>query len=406
MAGKIVLLISQVFYPDEVAIANLFTNLCSELVKTGDIGINVWCGQPSYTNLKRQPHHREYNGVSIYYLLSTNFPKDIVIGRFLNYFTFSLSVILKLLFSKEKYLVITHTTPPFLAIIISLLCRVKKRPVLYIIMDVFPDGLIRLKKVSPRNPLIILWQKMHLIAIKKCQKIIVIGRDMKDWLMRIYPDGTDKVDYIPMWQDGEKIKPIPFNENPFVLKHNLQNSFIVQYSGNMGLWNEMETFGQAVNSKPENVKFIFIGGGMRRNELLDSFDVPCPENVLLLPFLPNESFAFSVSACHVALVSFRKNAEGMAVPSKIIGIMAAGIPVIALVPRNSEIAYIVDEEKCGIVVEPGDIEGLLNAISTLKSDEKLRSELGKNGRYAFEKKYTLKTVAKEYLTLIKALDNY
>jgi glycosyltransferase involved in cell wall biosynthesis len=208
-------------------------------------------------------------------------------------------------------------------------------------MDIFPDGLIRLKKASPTNILIKIWQKLHFAAIKHCIKIVVIGRDMRDWLLRIYPAGIEKVAYIPLWQDNELIKPICFAENPFIIENKLQNSFVVQYSGNMGLWNEMKTFGQAVNKNLKDVSFVFIGGGMRKQELLEAMENPEPDNVLLFPFLPNEDYASSVSACHIALVSFRKGLEGMAVPSKIIGIMAAGVPVIALVPNQSEIAYTV-----------------------------------------------------------------
>jgi glycosyltransferase involved in cell wall biosynthesis len=90
----------------------------------------------------------------------------------------------------------------------------------------------------------------------------------------------------------------------------------------------------------------------------------------------------------------------MAVPSKIIGIMAAGIPVIALVPEKSEIAYIINEEKCGYVVSPEDVDGLLRAVEELKNNEGLRKEMGENGRKAFENKYTSKIVAKSYKRLI------
>jgi glycosyltransferase involved in cell wall biosynthesis len=397
-----VLLISQVFYPDEVAVANLFTNLCSVLVKS-DTDINVWCAQPSYTCKTRQHRLKTYNGIKIHYLRSTNFHKDKFYGRILNYFSFSVSAVLKLLLFNNRSLVITHTSPPFLAIIISFICRLKKIKILYILLDVFPDGLVRLNKISPKNIFIRLWRRLHFSAIRKCNKIVVIGRDMKDWLLNNYPEGSDKVIYIPLWQDEELIKPLDFIQNPFVTRHNLQNSFVVQYSGNMGLWNEMKTFGKVVNLKPENVIFVFVGGGMRLNELIDSFDTPVPENVLLFPFIPNKEYAYSVSACHVALVSFCKEVAGMAVPSKIIGIMAAGIPVIALVPAESEIAYIVKEENCGIVVKPGDSAGLLNAINVLKSNEELRVLLGSNGRKAFENKYTSTIIAGKYLALIEEI---
>jgi colanic acid biosynthesis glycosyl transferase WcaI len=400
MPYKKILLISQVFYPDEVAVANLFTNLCVVLVKTGEIDIEVWCSHPSYTNNRRQQNHREYKGISIYYLASTNFPKYKILGRAVNFFTFSLSVICKMLFSTEKSIVISHTTPPLLAVLISFICRIKKRRNLIILMDIFPDGLIRLNKVSQNNLFIRIWQRLNVSAFKQSYRIVVIGRDMMEWILRIYPEGIKNVVYIPLWQDDKLIKPIYFAENPFIIENRLQDSFVVQYSGNMGLWNEMKTIGQAVNRNLKGVIFLFIGGGMRRDELLNSFENPVPENVLHFPFVPNETYSYTVSACHVSLVSVRCGLEGMAVPSKIIGIMAAGIPVIALVPFNSEIAYIVREDNCGIVIDPDDTDSLIDAILKLKKDEKLRSTLGANGRSAYEKKYTTDLIAKRYMDLI------
>ena len=398
MSSKKILLISQVFYPDEVAVANLFTNLCSVFVKN-NLDVEVWCAQPSYTTLERQPSHNSYQGIRINYLLSTNFHKDRLTGRICNYLTYGLSALFKLLFSGRKPLVVTHTAPPFLAILISFVCRLKRQKILYVLLDVFPDGLIRLKKASPENIFIKIWQKMHFSAIRRSSKVVAIGRDMREWLLNSCPGVSGKVHYIPVWQDDELISPVPFNRNPFVEKHNLKDNFVIQYSGNMGLWNEMSIFAEAVNRKPEQVKFVFIGGGMRLKELIDVFREPDPGNVILIPFLPNREYATSVSACHAALVSFRSGVEGMAVPSKITGIMAAGIPVIAVVPRESEIAYIVTEENCGLIVEPGDTDGLLNAIYLLKSDDALRIRLGQNGRDAFEKKYTTRLVAAQYMEL-------
>lgn len=137
---------------------------------------------------------------------------------------------------------------------------------------------------------------------------------------------------------------------------------------------------------------------MRKKELLET--ITDKSDSVFLSFRENPDFAYSVTACHAALVSLREGLEGMAVPSKIIGIMAAGIPVIAMVPLKSEIAYIVNEEQCGLIVEPGDTEGLIAAINILKSDEGLRIKMGQNGRNAFLQKYTTKIIAGRYIPFL------
>ena len=58
--------------------------------------------------------------------------------------------------------------------------------------------------------------------------------------------------------------------------------------------------------------------------------------------------------------------------------MAAGKPVVA--SRVGGIPDLVKHGENGFLVEPGDAEGLSQAILTLLNDELMRSEFGKNGR--------------------------
>ena len=176
--SKKFLLISQVFYPDQVSTANLFTSLCCLLAEES-IDVEVWSAHPSYTELSRQPKRLYYKGINICYLPSTNFKKSSPPGRFFNILTFMISASLKLFFSKEKTPVWAHTTPPFLGIILSSICSLKRRKFIYILLDIFPEGLIRLKKVSGRNIFVRLWQRLFIKTLQKSERIIVIGRDTK-----------------------------------------------------------------------------------------------------------------------------------------------------------------------------------------------------------------------------------
>jgi len=393
-------LISQVFYPDEVSSAHLFTILCKHLAKE-NIKVEVWAAQPSYTRSDMQPSHLIYHSINIRYLRSTRFHKSNLSGRALNILSFIISTASRLLFSKDKSPVFTHTTPPFLGIVVSMICRIKKRKFIYIMLDIFPEGLIRLGKISRNNPITKIWKGMFIRSLKRSNKILVLGRDMEDYIESIYTEGKKKIEYIPHWQDEKLIHPIPFNENPFVEEYQMKNKFVIQYSGNMGLWNDMATIGKAAGQSAADVNFVFIGDGIRKTELTEAISDKNSENILYLPFQPGEKLSEALSGCHISLVTLREGLEGMAVPSKIYGILASGIPVIALVPQNSEIAYIVNEEKCGIVINPNDPKELLQAIYMLKSDDNLRREMGLNARKAFDMKYTTGIIAEKYLKIIE-----
>jgi colanic acid biosynthesis glycosyl transferase WcaI len=396
------LLVSQVFYPDQVSTANLFTGLCGVLAED-DIAVEVWTAHPSYTEQKRQPSKVRYRNIDIRILSSTNFQKDNLFGRTLNALTFTFSAVLKLLFSRENTPVWSHTTPPFLGYFISGACKIKKRKFIYILLDILPEGLIRLGKVSRKNIFIRFWKRSFIKTLERSDKIIAIGRDIKEFVACYGEEYDKKTEYIPHWQDANLIFPIEFRINNYIIDNGLQDKFVVQYSGNMGLWNEMKTIGKAVSRNIGDVIFIFVGGGIRKEELLNEFSSKDQHNFLLIPFQSNDSFNNTINASHVHLITLKEGLEGMAVPSKIYGIMAAGRPFIAMVPEKSEIAFVVREENCGFVIKPTDIDGLINAISLLKSDEGLRRQLGNNSRSAFEKKYTVRLIAERYKTVLNEL---
>jgi glycosyltransferase involved in cell wall biosynthesis len=244
---------------------------------------------------------------------------------------------------------------------------------------------------------------MFIRSLERSDRIIAIGRDIKQWVGERNPALLEKTEYIPHWHDENIIFPVDLETNRFVAEYGLTNKFLVQYSGNMGLWNEMRTIGKVVNNSPEGVTFIFIGGGIRKEEMIREFKNEQPENVILLPFVQENKFNESLNASHVHLVTMKENLEGMAVPCKIYGILAAGKPVIGMVPENSEIGLIIKEENCGILLNPADAEGLVDAINLLKENQELRIEMGGNSRKAFESKYKVSIIADRYKMLLESL---
>ena len=394
-------LVSQVFYPDETSTASLFTDLALALAREHDVNVEVWCAQPSYLTTQRQQSKIIFKDVRIRYLGSTNFPKSNLFGRLINYATFSVSLCLKLLFSRDKIPIFTVTNPPFLGILIMVLCKLKRGRYLYIVHDVYPDGLVRLGRLSQKGLIVRIWSFFNKLVLRNAGKIIIIGRDMCEWVLATAPSAESNIEYIPHWQNEELISPAVFESNAFVREHGLQGKFVIQYAGNMGLWHDMKSLALTAESlENDGVFFCFIGDGIRRKDLFDTWQGRIPSNTLVLPFQPKERIGESLTACHVALISLRGGLEGIAVPCKLYGILASGVPVIAQVPEQSEIAIAVKEDKCGIVVPPGDVEALVKVIIYLKEHTDVRKEMAANARRTFENKYTTKQAAKRYREIL------
>jgi glycosyltransferase involved in cell wall biosynthesis len=79
--------------------------------------------------------------------------------------------------------------------------------------------------------------------------------------------------------------------------------------------------------------------------------------------------------------------------------MASGRPV--LLVATGEAASIVRDNRAGIVVAPGDLAGLANALRTLRDNPQLRAELGANGRKAAELHFDRTEIARRFITMLE-----
>lgn len=178
---------------------------------------------------------------------------------------------------------------------------------------------------------------------------------------------------------------------------------MVSYQGNMGRFHDMETILHAAFNLAEyrNICFLFVGEGYKKSWMQDFVRNHNLKNCEFHTYVPRQDLPLSVTCAHIGLVSLLNNQEGLSVPSKTYGIMAGAIPIVAIMSKKSEIARMLEEENCGIVVEPKDTKALTESILKLYSDEVLRKNMGKRGRLAVENKYNLKLAAQKYLELIQ-----
>jgi glycosyltransferase involved in cell wall biosynthesis len=87
--------------------------------------------------------------------------------------------------------------------------------------------------------------------------------------------------------------------------------------------------------------------------------------------------------------------------SKVLEAMMCGTPI--LVNKGTSTANKVREEKCGLVVDANNIEEIKEAIIRLRDNPELCEELGANGRKAYEKRYSWEIMERRLLALYHEL---
>ena len=80
------------------------------------------------------------------------------------------------------------------------------------------------------------------------------------------------------------------------------------------------------------------------------------------------------------IVTVKRGLEGVVVPSKLYSILAAGRPILAVAPPESDAARIVVESGCGIAADPDDPAAVAAAIRELRAQPERLAEMGRRAR--------------------------
>jgi hypothetical protein len=109
--------------------------------------------------------------------------------------------------------------------------------------------------------------------------------------------------------------------------------------------------------------FLFIGAASRFAELPQrAGDRDLGDLFRFFPYQERSALKLSLGVPDVHLVSLRREVDGLIVPSKPYGIVAANRPIVAVAASDGEIADLLRRHGCGLVVEPGEGEHLAYAL--------------------------------------------
>ncbi len=298
--------------------------------------------------------------------------------------------------------ILAVTNPPSVPVLAAILSFVLRVPYSLMVHDIYPDIIAACGLTSRDGIVFKTLQRINRVVLRHAKEIICIGRDMSHHLALSRGTGTsDGISVIPLWSECHYIRPSPKSDNPVLIKLGLTQKFVLLYAGNMGRPQGVETLAAAIKAlEPHaDIHFIFMGTGEKRR-ILDEMVARGSKNITLLPPRPRSDQNEFLNACDVGILALVPGMEGLAVPSRTFNLMAAGKPMIALVSERSEVARVIHEEGIGWVVEPGAVEGTVQAILEAKRCREQLPEMGARARQAAETKYCPEVILSQFDALL------
>jgi colanic acid biosynthesis glycosyl transferase WcaI len=301
--------------------------------------------------------------------------------------------------------VILKTDPPLLSAAVGPLAKRHGAKVVLWLQDVFPEVAHEYGVPGMGGPIGAALRHIRDRSLAIADRVVVIGERMGDKLVRNHSVARDRLHVIHNWADGAAITPLSPADNPLRRAWNLENEFVVGYSGNLGRVHEFETMLEAAKllKGESRVRFLIIGRGPRLEEVQARVKREDISNVHFEAHQDRGSLAQSLGVADVHLSVLRPEFEGLVHPSKLYGIMAAGRPTLFVGDLSGETASILADTKSGLSVSTGDAQGLAAAILSLREQAEERANMGRRARQAFDQRFSMTIAIGKWETLLRSL---
>jgi colanic acid biosynthesis glycosyl transferase WcaI len=366
------------YWPDTGATGQLLTELAEDLVSSHEMEVTVVTGYPRAAG---QVAGREMrNGVRVLRASGTTLSPVRFVGRATNYLTYFLSALWMGLRLPRQDVTVALTDPPIIGL--AALAARPRHGMVFFCQDIFPEvaGLLE----DFHSPLVNAGlDRVNRTLVARAARVVALGDTMAERLVEGKGADPARITVIHNWADTTAIVPSG-KDNVFARAHNLQDRFVVLHAGNIGLSQNLDVVISAAAHlrRRQDIVFLFIGDGNRKAALTAAAAAQGLDNVRFLPFQPRDQLRWTYAASDVCLVSLKPGLAGYIVPSKLYPILAAGRPYVAAVEASSEVAVLTERHGGGIVVTPGDAEGLARQIERLADDEGTCRAMGRRAREA------------------------
>jgi glycosyltransferase involved in cell wall biosynthesis len=383
-----ILFVEQFYFPDGWGGAELPLHLTLHLARAG-FDVEVICGTDQYAPVDGEPPiDPRSQGIRIRRIPSL-LRGDIHRAKLARQIWFYMALGPLMLLRRPPDVFVAQTNPPLAVIFVAAVASIWRRPLVIIAMDIYPEVLIAHGGLSRRSMLGKLLEGAFKWAYRRAQRVVSLGPVMS---VRLRAKGVNKerIVEIPNWATGAA-GVMSGSNNRLRAEWDLEDKFVLLYSGNLGLAHEFNTFLQAVEQATRAVpslRVIFVGGGSRLAEVrLRVRELGIDPIVRFSDLLPSQRLPESFGIAHLAIVTLQPGFAGLVVPSKLQGYMARGVPILYIGP-DSDIERFVARSMGGVCHRCGDIRGVAASLIELAANPDRLVTLGAKARQFYDEEFS------------------
>jgi putative colanic acid biosynthesis glycosyltransferase WcaI len=395
-------IINQFYRPDVAPTGHLAASLAEHRAQVGD-NVTVVTSKGGYVAPVSVAAIRRFADATarmkpcVIRIWTPQLGKGLLVARLLDYLFFYVKAIWCLFTLPPQDIVVSLTTPPYIAwaAVLHKFLHRRTKVVLWN-MDCYPDvaeraGLIRRGGLLSRA-----LRAVNRLLFRRIDHLVCLDRAMLELLCTQYASPTrigeswPPATVIPNWEDLALFPASIDSNGKALIRKNPDEVFVILYLGNTGVGHAFDTVldaAEVLKASGDRVQFRLIGGGSRWNSIAREVQQRSLDNVHLSGYVPKEQTPTVMASADAALITLRDEALGVMSPSKLHSNLAMGLPIIYVGPAESNVDEAITRFGCGAGFRNGDAAGLVRFIRKLAAKEDCYGRMRRAARRSFEEAY-------------------
>ena len=335
------LLINQFFYPSSQSTGQHLSGLAEALTKRGYEVTVLTSRRSDHDPNRLYPARETWRGIQIIRVWNSHLGRKTRWRRAVDFLSFLLFASWRGLVLPGFDLVVTLTSPPLISVLGAVLARLWGARFIYWVMDLFPDEAVAIGWLREDAFMTRVMEKVSRWSLGQADCVIVLDDYMRDRLIGkgITPK---KIASIPIWMH-EEVTFDSAGSQRFRRKHQLDDKYIVMYSGNHSPCHPLHTLVEAAKflRNDPRLHFCFVGGGNEWDKLWSRARQEGWANTTFLGYQPFEELSASLSAADTQVVVMGDPFVGIIHPCKVYNFLAAQRPFIYVGPEKSHVMDLI-----------------------------------------------------------------
>jgi glycosyltransferase involved in cell wall biosynthesis len=333
------------FWPDTPPYAAML-RVVAEHAAAARHEVHVYASQPSYGSGQRAPKRERLGLLHVVRVSTFRENKGNVLARSANVAIYCAMLFVHILRQRAD-IVMAATFPPVLAgWTASLAARLAGSRFVYHMQDVHPEVSLYAGGAMGKGLPFRIMRWLDNLTLLRADAIVVLSQDMAETVAARMPGRRLPIRIINNFQLASFEEPA---DPPAELVKPVGTRRMV-FAGNLGRFQNLpllvEGCAAYLDDHPD-AELLLLGEGEAKPGLVERWgDHP---RVRFAPFLPYEQAAPLIREADIALVSLAPDIYRVSYPSKVLTYIGLGLPMLALVEPDSQLAREIEDNRLGVV---------------------------------------------------------